>query len=48
MYYKADGNSEIYSSRNETSVPLVYHGLGNDINDKCFSCGGTGEGRHFL
>jgi len=32
--------------KNETSIPLVYHGLGNGIEDKCFSCGGTGNGRH--
>ena len=34
MFYKADGNSEIYSRRDETSLPLAYHGLGNDIKDK--------------
>jgi len=27
MFYKADGNSEIYSREDETSVPLIYHDL---------------------
>jgi hypothetical protein len=41
MFYKADGNSEIYSRKNETSVPLVCHALGNDIKYKYFSRGGA-------
>jgi hypothetical protein len=41
MFYKADGNSEIYSRKNETSVPLVCHALGSGIEDKCFSRGGA-------
>jgi hypothetical protein len=27
MFHKEDGNSEIYSRKDETSVPLIYHGL---------------------
>jgi hypothetical protein len=46
MFRKADRNFKMYSTTEETSVPLAYPVLGNDIKDKCFPCAGTGNGRH--
>jgi hypothetical protein len=36
MFYTADGNSEIHSRKDETSVPLVCHGLVMILNTNAF------------
>jgi hypothetical protein len=36
----------MFSTKEETAVPLAYPVLGNDIKEKCYPYAGPGNGRH--